>query len=87
MFAYMYYDHMGWGWGVLMTIGWVILAGLFVALIVGALRDRGVKQSARDVLDQRLASGEITVDEYERLRSAMNPRPSSPSPSDPPAAA
>lgn len=83
----MYYDHMGWGWGVLMALGWFILVGLFIAVIVGMLRDRNVKQSARELLDQRLASGEITLDEYQRLRSAMNPRPSGPSPSDPPAPA
>lgn len=75
----MYYDHMSWGWAVLMTIGWVILVGLFVALIVGALRDRSAKQSARELLDRRLAAGEIDLDEYERLRSAMSPRPAGPS--------
>ena len=87
MFAYMYYDHMGWGWGVLMTLGWIILLGLFAALVVAAVRDRNSKRSAREVLDERLASGEITVDEYQRLRSAMSTRPSGPSPSGPSAPA
>jgi hypothetical protein len=25
MLAHMYSNHMGWGWGVLMTLGWLIL--------------------------------------------------------------
>ena len=84
MLGYMYYDHMGWGWGVLMTLGWIILLGLFIALVMGALRDRtNAKRSAGELLDQRLASGDITVEEYELLRAAMNPSPPRPSRSDP----
>ena len=70
MLAYMY-NHMDWGWGILMTLGWVILLGLLAAVLVAAIRDRG-GTSARDLLDKRLAAGEISVDEYERALSAMS---------------
>ena len=70
MLAYMY-NHMDWGWGILMTLGWVIVLGLLAALLVAAIRDRG-GTSARDLLDKRLAAGEISVEEYERARAAMS---------------
>jgi uncharacterized membrane protein len=75
MLAYMYSHNMGWGWGILMTLGWLILLGLFLAVLVASLRDRK-NPSARELLDQRLASGEITVDEYERAVAAMSQRDS-----------
>lgn len=71
MLAYMYSHNMGWGWGILMTLGWVILLGLFVAVVVASLRDRK-NPPARELLDQRLASGEISVDEYKRAAAAMS---------------
>ena len=83
MLAYMY-NHMDWGWGILMTLGWVILLGLFAALLVGAMRDRG-STSARDLLDERLAAGEISIEEYERARAAMSQDQGNRSASTPPA--
>jgi uncharacterized membrane protein len=71
--AYMY-NHMSWGWGILMTLGWVILLGLFVAVLVSAMRDRG-GSSAREVLDKRLAAGEISLEDYERARAAITADP------------
>ena len=82
----MYWNHMAWGWGVFMTVGWVILLGLFVALVVNATRDRP-GPSAREVLDQRLAAGEISVEEYERARSAMSSEAGNRPASGPPAPA
>jgi uncharacterized membrane protein len=73
--AYMY-NHMSWGWGILMTLGWMILLGLFVAVLVSAMRDRG-GSSARDVLDKRLAAGEISLEDYERTRAAITADPGS----------
>lgn len=70
----MYYNHMDWGWAALMTLGWIALVGIFVALVVLAMRERRTA-SARDVLDRRLAAGEIDVEEYERLRKAMASKP------------
>jgi len=71
--AYMY-NHMGWGWGILMMLGWAILLGLFVMLLMSTMRDRG-SSSPREVLDQRLASGEISIEEYARAREAMSAEP------------
>jgi uncharacterized membrane protein len=71
MLAYMYYNHMGWGWGLLMSLGWLLLLGLFLAVLVASLRDRR-NPSAKELLDRRLASGEISVDDYERAAAAMS---------------
>jgi uncharacterized membrane protein len=84
--AYMY-NHMGWGWGILMMLGWVILLGLFVMLLVSAMRDRGSSPSAREVLDKRLAAGEISIEEYDRARTAMSGDPGRRSAAGPPAPA
>lgn len=85
MLAYMY-NHMSWGWGILMTLGWVILLGLFVMLLFSAMRDRG-SSSAREMLDRRLAAGEISIEEYERARAAMSADPGTRPPAGPPAPA
>jgi uncharacterized membrane protein len=82
----MYSDHMGWGWGVLMTVGWLTLLGLFLALVLSALRERRSGASARELLDKRLASGEIGVEEYRQVRAAMSSEHGD-SPAGPPAPA
>jgi uncharacterized membrane protein len=71
MLAYVYMHDMGWGWGILMTLGWLALLGLFLAVVVAAVRDHRAP-SAREILDRRLAAGEINVDEYERASAAMS---------------
>ena len=73
MTAYMYSDHMGWGWGVLMTLGWFILLGLFLALVLNAWRDRRHGPTARELLDQRFARGEISAEEYQQARTVLSP--------------
>ena len=81
----MYWDHMN-GWGgsmmILWTIVWVALLGLAVWAVAQWGRggrttdDRPLSppQTARDILDERLARGEIDVDEYQRLRDALERR-------------
>jgi len=72
MLAYMYSDHMGWGWGVLAMLGLVMLLGLFLAVLVSLMRgDRN--ESARELLDQRLAAGEIGLEEHRQARAAISP--------------
>ena len=73
MLSYMYSNPMGWGWGVLMTVGWLILLGLFFALIFSAWRDRGSGPSARELLDRRFARGEISAEEYQQARAMLSP--------------
>ena len=71
MLGYVYMHNMGWGWGVLMTIAWLAILGLLVGVVLAAVRDRG-SSSPREILDRRLAAGEIDLDEYERARAAMS---------------
>jgi putative membrane protein len=78
----MYPDHMtGWGWAA-MTISWLIAAallGLLIWVVISALDRRGASSptppySARSLLDERLARGEIDLDEYRALREAIERR-------------
>jgi len=70
-----WYDHGAWqGWGmVLMVIAWllVVVAIVWVGVRVGqssAPQVRPSTESARQVLDRRLANGEIDEQQYARAR-------------------
>ena len=78
----MYWDHMnGWGW--LMMVLWLLVWVGFLGVVAWAgltwIRGGSAARpsasrpddAARNLLDQRLASGEIDVDEYRRRRSAL----------------
>ena len=80
MSAYFFMHDMSWGWGVLMAIGWIAVWALIIGGALTLLRDRR-GPSPSDVLKQRLASGEISVEEYDRLRNTIS------GPGTPPAAA
>src|SRR5919197_1828584 len=79
----MYWDHMnGWGW-TMMTVWslvWVGFLGVIVWATVHWVRtgsaDAAVEsrsgRSPAELLDERLARGEIDVDEYERRRAALS---------------
>lgn len=66
----------GWGWGMVALM--VVIAVAVVVLVVWMVRTMGPQarhasgssSSAMDVLDRRLASGELTPDEY-RERAAI----------------
>lgn len=73
MLSYVYMHDMGWSWGILMTLGWLALLGLFVGVVVAAVRDRR-SDSPREILDRRLAAGEIDLDTYQRARDATGDR-------------
>lgn len=75
-----------WGWG----IGWVVGGGMLVltllamglvAWAVGALSGKPTSpwppDEVRTVLDRRLASGEISQDEYVSLRRLIEERSAS----------
>ena len=66
----------GFGW-----FGWVFMMGWWVLLVVGVLwlirsfSDRGevtAASNARRILDERFASGELTVEEYEARRKVLS---------------
>ena len=86
MLGYVYMHDMGWGWAVLMTIAWLAILGLIVGVVLTAVRDRR-SASPREILDRRLAAGELDLDEYERARAAMSREGTGGSPTGPPSPA
>ncbi|MEW6583648.1 MAG: hypothetical protein AB1416_12910 [Actinomycetota bacterium] len=70
---------MGTGWWVLMILVWVVLIALVVWAIARLFPTRpdgepgrpADRDTPQDILDRRLARGEIDVDEYARLREAL----------------
>lgn len=66
---------MGWPWGVLWLIFAVLFWGGLIALLIWAVRSvsapRRGHDSAMQTLKRRLASGEISQEEYERIRHLL----------------
>jgi uncharacterized membrane protein len=60
------YGSMGWGW----AIGGVVVILVVATTVVGAVRMAAksrstmVRPSPKEILDERLASGELTLDQY-----------------------
>lgn len=74
---------MGAGGWVLMALLWVLVLALIVWVVARLLPARGDAQrddrtappvAAREILDRRLAAGEIDVATYEELREKLDPR-------------
>jgi uncharacterized membrane protein len=68
------------GASVAMTIVMVAFAALVIVAIVWALRSQEPREappeiSPREVLDRRLARNEISVEEHDELRAAVDGRP------------
>jgi len=95
----MYYygrDHMGAGGWVFIALICVVLIGLLVAFVVWLMRDQRRRPhighyagggTASEILDRRLATGEISVQEYERLKASLAaPAGGATSPTQPPTA-
>ena len=77
------WEHMGdfaWGgmgMGLGMFLFWALLLAVIVILVVRALdtgagRQRGNDKSAREILDERYARGEIGREEYEEKKRDLN---------------
>jgi len=91
-----YQDHMGAGGWVFMALVGVVLLGLLVAFIVWLVHDQRRRPhrdhymtggSASEILDRRLATGEISVQEYERVKASLaTPASRPPPPTEPPTA-
>ena len=67
--------HWGYGLGGWMMLFWFILAAAIVSLVVwaivrGATQTRGAA-GAEDVLRERYARGEISREEFERMRDDL----------------
>ena len=78
------WDHMGGGgWWIVMMLGMVLFWGAIIFLVVWAVRGGlGERQSggpraltALEMLERRLAEGEITVEEYRQRREALRESP------------
>jgi uncharacterized membrane protein len=76
----MYWDG-DWSWGawlamsLMMVTFWGIIAWVLIALVRGT-RAGSLSRSADEILDERLARGEISVAEFEELQKALrHPRP------------
>lgn len=63
-----------WLWGTLMMLTWVAIIVAAVWLLLrsgrGGRRTQG-SERAREILDERLASGEITPEEYRERRDML----------------
>lgn len=73
-----YHDGVGWGGWILMTLAMVAFWALVVLAVVAIFRGTqrpwsspGVHRDPFEILDERLARGEIDEDEYHRLASAL----------------
>lgn len=73
------YQVHGWGWmlfgGAHMLLFWLLMVLLIVALVKwlrgpNHTEERGA-QDALDILDQRLARGEIDMDTYRKLKQEL----------------
>ena len=60
-----------WLWGTLMMLTWVAIIAAAVWLIIRSVRGDGDSRRAREVLDERFARGELTVEEYRERREAL----------------
>jgi uncharacterized membrane protein len=79
-----WHEHMNTGGWVFMVLGNIVIWGLIFAFIVWLVQDwrtRGGHRettsdlSASEILDRRLASGEIDTEEHSRLRDALGQPP------------
>lgn len=80
-----YWDHMtGWGWAmmILWSLIWIALLGVLISAVVNWSRGSGESSqpsgqqdrppSARELLDQRLARGDVTIEEYQARKAALH---------------
>ena len=77
----MFYMHrFGWGWWLLMSIGMVAFWGVVIYGVAWLLRggspqrpEQPPPERPQEILKRRLAQGEISVEEYERLSATIEP--------------
>jgi putative membrane protein len=91
MVAMMFWDSGGWPWWqagpmwLAVIAFWALLIWIVYALVIGIARkpDQAGRKApqagtARRILDERLARGEIEPEEYRRLREALDGSPGRP---------
>lgn len=70
----------GWGWffGALLLVGVLLVVAVVVRVVAGGVRRDGSaaeQGTARRLLDERYARGEISAEEYRQRRSALDEGP------------
>jgi len=78
----MFYQHnMGTGGWVFMVLGNIVIWGLIIAFIIWLAQDLRTRPhrhhiasgaSATEILDRRLATGELNADEYKHLHATLS---------------
>ena len=79
----MYGEWGGWGWMMLMPLVWIALIGVVVWAVVTVVQrgDRAIvppRETPQEILDRRLASGEIDPDAYAHAREVLAGRQHTP---------
>jgi putative membrane protein len=69
-------NHMSTGGWIFSILGTVIIVALIIAAVVWLASDRSAgpeasAESAGEILDRRLASGEVTPEQYNELRETL----------------
>ncbi|HEX6744555.1 MAG TPA: SHOCT domain-containing protein [Solirubrobacteraceae bacterium] len=83
-------NDLGWGWWLLMSVGMVAFWALLIYGVVWLARGASSQappapqppapESPQQVLERRLAAGDIDVEEYERLRAVLDKESARPPP-------
>jgi len=67
-------NHWGWGWGMGMILFWIlIVVGIIVLVkwIAGQKSGSSQEASASDILKRRYAKGEISKEDYDRMKKDL----------------
>ena len=67
----------GWGGIVMMTLGMIVFwstRGVVGVLMLRRIAEAGRRGSALSILEERLARGEIDLEEFDRVRKTLSTR-------------
>ena len=66
--------HFGF-WGPFMGLFFLVLCGVVIYIVIRSMRNRdsaGVGETPLDIIKERYARGEITKDEYDRMKRDLS---------------